>query len=397
MRTAPGRFVLTLAVWLVPLAVVSACNVPVFRYALERWRPDAYEVVIFHRGPLSPEVEQLVNQLREASGDRKQPANVEVEVVDVDGKLDKRTKKLLDAQGDVELPLMVVRYPQQAGVDKPLWTGKPSADVVKSLLTSPARRELAKRLLAGQSAVWLLVESGDAAKDAAAAQLIEKEIVALQKSLKLPEDLEPEEAKAAKQGEKPQDFNLLSALPLEIKFSLLRVSRKDEAEKLFLAMLLGGETSDEPVMFPLFGRGRALEKFVGKEISGDVMLDVARFLTGPCSCTVKQLNPGVDLLFAVDWEVILEDRNVVPEPPVKPGVSVAIPQPTPPAPQPTAETQVPAPTAGKPAVTAEAAPTAARSHASRYLWLGVVLAGFTALLAGAAILTSRNKPGASAS
>ena len=29
-----------------------ACNVPVFRYALERWAADHFEVVIFHRGPL---------------------------------------------------------------------------------------------------------------------------------------------------------------------------------------------------------------------------------------------------------------------------------------------------------------------------------------------------------
>jgi hypothetical protein len=29
-----------------------ACNVPVFRYALERWHPDDFEVTLLHHGPL---------------------------------------------------------------------------------------------------------------------------------------------------------------------------------------------------------------------------------------------------------------------------------------------------------------------------------------------------------
>ena len=35
-------------------AFAHACQIPVFRYALERWQATPYEVVIFHRGPLSP-------------------------------------------------------------------------------------------------------------------------------------------------------------------------------------------------------------------------------------------------------------------------------------------------------------------------------------------------------
>jgi hypothetical protein len=31
-----------------------ACSVPVFRYALERWQPSKYELVVFHKGPLRP-------------------------------------------------------------------------------------------------------------------------------------------------------------------------------------------------------------------------------------------------------------------------------------------------------------------------------------------------------
>ena len=35
-------------------AVASACNIPVFRYALERWRPHPCEISIFYSGSLSP-------------------------------------------------------------------------------------------------------------------------------------------------------------------------------------------------------------------------------------------------------------------------------------------------------------------------------------------------------
>jgi hypothetical protein len=34
---------------------VRACNVPVFRFALERWAASEYEVFVFLRGPLGPE------------------------------------------------------------------------------------------------------------------------------------------------------------------------------------------------------------------------------------------------------------------------------------------------------------------------------------------------------
>ena len=35
---------------LLSASVVVACSVPVFRYALEHWRPDAYVATVFHNG-----------------------------------------------------------------------------------------------------------------------------------------------------------------------------------------------------------------------------------------------------------------------------------------------------------------------------------------------------------
>src|SRR5687767_6507702 len=46
-----------------PLA--RACNVPVFRYALEHWRADPYRVTLFHDGPLSEADEKLIRPLEQ--------------------------------------------------------------------------------------------------------------------------------------------------------------------------------------------------------------------------------------------------------------------------------------------------------------------------------------------
>ena len=62
-----GRKILTLALGLACLggAAAWACNVPVFRYALERWRPDPYRVTLLHRGPLTDADKELVKALED--------------------------------------------------------------------------------------------------------------------------------------------------------------------------------------------------------------------------------------------------------------------------------------------------------------------------------------------
>ena len=44
----------------------EACQVPVFRYALERWQPDPYELVIVHKGSLPKEQAPLLVHLEES-------------------------------------------------------------------------------------------------------------------------------------------------------------------------------------------------------------------------------------------------------------------------------------------------------------------------------------------
>src|SRR5688500_2171306 len=74
---AMNRVGLTLAVVLVFLglpAPSAACSIPVFRYALERWKPSPYEVLVFHKGPLADPAAGLLRQLEEL----KPPVNLTI-------------------------------------------------------------------------------------------------------------------------------------------------------------------------------------------------------------------------------------------------------------------------------------------------------------------------------
>jgi hypothetical protein len=285
-------------------AVASACNVPVFRYALERWRPDPYRVTVFHRGPLTPVQQRLLDRLEPSAAALPADAaraNLTLRLVDVDklgdGPDPGADRKLLAETPSKDFPRLVVQYPESLRIAKPIVDGPLSAATIESALASPLRTELVRRLAAGQTAVWLLLESGDKAKDEAAAKQLTDELQTISKTLELPE-----------LSDAPED-NLLSSAPLGIEFSLLRVSRNVATERALVDTLLASEPDlhefKEPMVFPVFGRGRALLPLVGAGITKDNINQSAEFLVGACSCEVKELNPGFDLLLAADWETLL--------------------------------------------------------------------------------------------
>jgi hypothetical protein len=273
-------FVLLLLVPSAAAAPGRTCNIPVFRYALERWAAAPYEVVAVHRGALSEEGKATLNVLREAG------ANLAVDRIDLSEPIPPRWKEVLD-RVKLEAPCMVAVFP---GTEIVAWSGPLTADSARKLADSPARREVARRLLDGDSAVWLMLESGDPAKDEAAARTLDLELKKLTQSLKLP-------------SHAPDDPPLLSDVPMRIAFSVLRLSKNDPAEAALLTMLQNSETGLEaPIVYPIFGRGRALWAMAGKGLTADNIAEAAMFLIGACSCEAKELNPGLDLLFTADWE-----------------------------------------------------------------------------------------------
>jgi hypothetical protein len=275
------------------IGIAQACNVPVFRFALERWRPDPYRVTLFHRGPLADAERAMIGTVEDQS--EKSSINLAVRTVDVD-KLDEAEQELFSSLGDPQLPSLVVQYPAHLRIAAPVWSGPLGKESIARLTDSPIRNALVRRLADGQTAVWLLLESGQAEKDDAAAMLVQEQLKKLEQELKLPELTDSSE-----------DM-LLAATPLQVAFALLRVPRGD-AEQPLIQMLLHSESDlaerSDPMVFPVFGRGRALLPLIGAGVTAENMHDSAAFLVGACSCEVKELNPGFDLLLAADWDVLL--------------------------------------------------------------------------------------------
>ena len=198
-------------------ASASACSVPVFRYALERWPSDAYRVVVFHRGPLSKQHKALVDDMGPYGTAGEKSANLRVKTVDLSGK--------------PQLPWMVVRYPNVVKY-APAWSGSLSKTAVATLIDSPVRREIAKRILAGETTVWILLESGDKKADDAAYAELKKQLAVAEKTLKLPE---------IDENDLSGDAAAAEVAKLKIRFTIIRVSRKDPKEKMLVEMLLGSE------------------------------------------------------------------------------------------------------------------------------------------------------------
>jgi hypothetical protein len=370
----------------------QACNIPVFRYALERWRADPYYVVIFHRGPLAIEDQALV-QLIEKHIDQG-PVNIDLHLVDLDKDPPPHLQKLFDEQKTTDLPCMVVLYPLVLRIPEPVWSGRLTAEAVHALLDSPARREIVKRILRGESAVWLLLESGDPAKDEAAAKVLQEQLPRLEKELKLPErDNSPEDRLLNEDG-----------IPLKIAFSMLRLKKTDPAEQMLVRMLLRSEPDlerdygSEPMVFPVFGRGRFLLGLIGKGITPDNLMDGGIYLTGACSCEIKRDNPGLDLLVWADWEAGLTNPVVKDEIPPLTGLDPFVPQPavtTEPAPA-VLEAAQPFPTEAEPSPPVGDAPPsrqAAPAEPGGSLVRNVALAAGAAIaiLLGAALVVLRGK------
>ena len=243
-----------------------ACSVPVFRYALEHWEADAYRVTV--------------------------PKGVKLE-----GKFHVT---------EAETTKIELRHPASMRRDEVIWSADYTESNAKRLADSPTRREIADRLANGESAVWVLLESGDKAKDDEAAKFLDERLEYLSGVMELPA-LDQQDIK-----------NGLVSIPgdgLRLAFSTLRLKRDDPAEDAFVAMLLASEPDlrdfdDQPMAFPVFGQGRVLYALVGKGIRVETVDHAAQFLIGSCSCQVKEQNPGVDIVMAVDWKKMVKDQSM---------------------------------------------------------------------------------------
>jgi hypothetical protein len=286
-----------------------ACNIPVFRYALERWKADTCELFVFHEGPLDEKSKSLVDSIQSQSTGGGGFANAKVQAIDVRS-ADAQSLAVwrdLNARENKPLPYAVVRASHARG---PItaWHGKLD-DVTDQVLDSPLRKRLTERLLNGDSVVWLLLKSADEGRNDSVRRLIKEQSTELAKKLALPE------------GIGLPGSELHSEVPLFLKFTSLELNREDAHEQFLVKLFSGFQSQayaeNQPLVIPVFGRGRALEVIPADQLDAKLFEELTLFLCGACSCQVKESNPGFDLLLSADWNSELFGENGALPPPPK--------------------------------------------------------------------------------
>ncbi|HOO98340.1 MAG TPA: hypothetical protein PLV06_00585 [Bacteroidales bacterium] len=148
-----------------------------------------------------------------------------------------------------------------------------NADELKGLSVSPLRKKVADEIMAGKLCVMVYLRSGDEAKDKLRYEILKEAV---------------------------------DNSPFGSAITVMELGRNDPEELHFSSMLLNVEDDlkdlNEPMLYGVFGRFRALEPLVGRGITDeniDLMID---FLTADCSCLIKDDLPGASILFTNKWE-----------------------------------------------------------------------------------------------
>jgi hypothetical protein len=277
----------------------QACNVPVFRYAMERWPADAYQILVYRQAFPSGAASNL---LEKGMAERDGTANYYLENVDVarpDG------KALAEQRGIVTYPWVEVYYPIQYQARTPVWSGPLTVDRARKIVNSPGRSRLAEGLLGGDVAVWVLIKSGNEQKDRRALESLKTNLDWATANLQIPET-------GVDVNGNPIEVTDFKALP--VRFGLIEIAHDDPDEDLLISALLKSEPDlagyDEPMAFPVFGRGRALYALVGNGIQEKNIREACESTLGWCSCEIKDQNPGTDLLISADWSQPFGGRMV---------------------------------------------------------------------------------------
>jgi hypothetical protein len=305
---------LMLAAWCMS-ALAQACSIPVFRYALDRWPADSFTLEVSANDAKDEAVARFLRNFTDST-----PLN-------------------LAPMRSPDEGLSRLTFPHAAADATPAWSGKLDATALSRLTDSPARAEIVKRILAGEAGVWVLVESGLKNADDRAASLLEKRLRYLEQVAQIPA-IDPNDP-TSQLGPGPA---------LRVKFSLLRIKRDDAAEQAFTAMLAGPngymENANGPWLALVFGRGRVLGAWSAEGFGDEQTDEACLFLLAACSCQVKRMNPGWDLLLNVDWNESLHAMGIPPSPPEdlqKPAPAPAPEQPKPEAAKPETVTIAAAP------------------------------------------------------
>ena len=294
-------------------ATAFACKVPVFRYALERWNVDRYTMVVMIDGEPDQEVAKAIKRITEASAT--EAANIEVQVIDIAELSTQQQWQLEDFDPAVETPHLQVFYPERSGSRRLCWEGAFTSAVAEKWLSSPLRSKVADELVAGASAVFVLVECEDSKINQQVEETVRIGVTQAMAEITIPEGVIPRLGANEYLQQHPEaslDDVLRCDVPLKVDFQITRLASDNHSEFALRAMGNGlAASSSGPWLIPIFGRGRMLDTIDARELTAQTVMNACQYMVGECSCTVKTQNPGVDLLMSANWSESLGGDTVV--------------------------------------------------------------------------------------
>jgi hypothetical protein len=225
-----------------------ACTTRVSEWVLLNSLPNQYTLVYFHNNSL----DEALKKQNLIIADKIKTANIVFETVN---------------RKDIKETYYGLYYENR------LFSKYKTPDELRDLTSSPLREKIAAELMAGKLCVMLYLKTDNNEKDEKGLKILNKTI---------------------------------GASPFGQIIPVFELSRNSKDEAGFASLLLNVEDDlkgiQEPMLFGIFGRFKALEPLLGKGISEENINLMIDYLTAECSCLIKDDLPGTDILFTDKWD-----------------------------------------------------------------------------------------------
>ena len=259
-----------------------ACSVPVFRYALEYWQPDPYQLILTYNPDETNNNQKVFSELNKYEANRSFIL-----------------RKIKSSQSSGKF---ILKYPANKRIKNIVWEAPLSKQNLNNILQSPIRQKLIDKITGGDSLVFLLLEGSNPKQNNRIANIILTNIPILEKEIKLPHEY----ADIPKEDLQIYDTNIV------FKLSMMRLSRTNSEENVFINVLTKSlpvsiYKKSQPIVFPVFGRGRMLAAIREKNLNTETLRRWCEYIAGECSCEIKSRNPGFDTFIPIGWN--LEEKK----------------------------------------------------------------------------------------
>jgi len=255
-----------------------ACSVPVFRYALEYWQPDPYQIILSYNSTGTNNLPDVLDEINKYKNNRSFTL-----------------RKIKDPKSTGKI---ILKYPASTRIQDNVYENYLTKENFNKILQSPLRQKLINKITSGDSLIFLLLEGSDKKQNNHIANIILKNIPIFEKEIKLPYEY----TNIPKEDLKSYYTNIV------FKLSMIKLSRTNAEENVFINILTKSlpekiYKKSDPIVFPIFARGRMLAALREKEVNYRILKNICEYVAGECSCEIKSQNPGFDIFIPLGWNL----------------------------------------------------------------------------------------------